>query len=208
MARRGKFTTNSPNRQKNLKRDASGSYINQYGVRFTEAEKKALESAVTSVNRKRKRQLESMSGLSRKIGGKDTGDIIKTKMVLGDEPEFIIAKRSKSLQRIQTREQYEDYMKNLKKAMSPNYELERMRLYKRNYISAMEKEFGDSEEWKDIKMKIRMMKPEDFVKKVNQDDAMEIKFIYDPQDIQGKLNQIRGALGMRLKDDEIEDIDE
>lgn len=206
MARKRKFAPELPNRQKNLKRDSSGNYINQYGVKFTEKEKKALESAVTSVNRKRKRQLENISGLSRKAGGKDTGDIIKTKMILGDEPEFIIAKRSKSLQRIQSREQYDSYMKNLKKAMSPDYELERMRLYKRNYMEAMEKEFGDPEQWKDIKMKIRMMKPEDFIKKVNQDDSMEIKFVYDPQALQGKLNQIRGALGMKLKDDEIEDI--
>lgn len=206
MAKKRKFAPELPNRQKNLKRDASGGYINQYGVRFTEAEKKALESRVTSVNRKRKRQLENISELSRKAGGKDTGDIIKTKMVFGDEPEFILAKRSKSLQRFQTRAQYDDYMKNLKKAMSPDYELERMRLYKRNYISAMEKEFGDPEEWKDIRMKIRMMKPEDFIKKVNQDDSMEIKFVYDPQGLQGKLNQIRGALGMKLKDDEIDDM--
>lgn len=206
MARKKKFAPSTPNRQKNLKRDAKGAYLNQYGVRFTEAEKKALESKVTSVNRKRKRQLENISGLSRKVGGKDTGDIIKTKMILDDEPEFILAKRSKSLQRFQTRAQFNQYMRNLDKAMSPNYELERKRLYKRNYIKAMEKEFGDPEQWKDIKNKIQRMNPDKFIKLVNSDDSMEIKFVYDPQDAQGRMNQIRGALGMDLVEDEIEDI--
>ena len=203
---RYKELINKSNRQKNLIRDDEGNYINQWGVKFTEAEKKALESSVTSVNRKRKRQLEALSGLSRKAGGKDTGDTIKTKMILGDESEFILAKRSKSLQRFESRKEYTRYMTNLKKAMSADYELERMRLYKRNYMAAMEKEFGDPEQWKDIRMKIRMMKPQDFVKLVNQDDAMEIKFVYDAGELQGRLNQIRGALGINLKDDEIEDI--
>lgn len=206
MAQKKKFVPQTPNRQKNLKRDAKGNYINQYGVKFTEAEKRDLESAVNSVNRKRKRQLENISGLSRKVGGKDTGDIIKTKMILGDESEFILAKRSKSLQRIQTKQQYNDYMRNLKKAMSPNYELERKRLYKRNYISAMEKEFGDPKQWADIKNKIRSMNPDKFIELVNSDDAMEIKFVYDAQELQGRMNQIRGALGIKMVEDEIEDI--
>lgn len=203
-----KWSTPSKGRRKgvpNLKRTPDGGYVNQYGVKFTEKQKKELESLVTRVNRKRNQQLKEASELPRMVAGKDTGETMRVKYALGDEPDFILTKRVKGLQRFQSKEQFNEYKRNLRKALSPSYELERKRLYKRNYIKAMEKEFGDPEEYKDIVNKIRRMNPDEFIRKVNSDESMEISFVYSPIEQQGRLNQIRGALGLSLQDDEIEE---
>ena len=209
MGKKSKWATPSKGRRKgvpNLKRSPDGGYINKHGVKFTEAEKKRLESLVTRVNQKRKKQLEEASNLPRMVGGKDTGETMRVKYALGDEPDFILSKRVKGLQRYERKSDFNRYIKNLETVLNPKYELERKRLYKRNYYKAMVREFGDPEEFKDITNKIRRMNPDKFIKMVNSEESMEISFIYSPPDKQAKLNEIRGALGLPLHEDGYEEI--
>ena len=72
-------------------------------------------------------------------------------------------------------------------------------------MKALENAFGDDA--KDVIMKIRMMKPEDYMRMIEQDETLEISYIYDPTARAGKLNQIRASMGMRLKDESM-DIEE
>lgn len=186
--------------RKNLVRTDTG-YVNQYGVTFTEQEKKALVSAVNSANRKRANMLKAEATLPRKIAGKDTGDTVASLQLMGRESDFILAKKSKSLQRFQTRKDYERYMKNLERVNSRDYLTERVRQYKRNHMKAIENAYGD--EAKDVVMKIRMMKPQDYMRMVQSDEMLEINYIYDPSARSGKLNQLRASLGMKLKEDDL-----
>ena len=71
-------------------------------------------------------------------------------------------------------------------------------------MTALENVFGD--EAKDIMMKIRMMKPKDYMKLIQSDEDLEVSYIYDPSARSGKLNKIRASLGMRLKEEIIEEI--
>lgn len=191
--------------QKNLKKTDTGNVINQYGVEFTQDEKRALENAVNRANRKRSRMLKEAATLPRMVSGRDTGDTIGSLQLMGKESDFILAKRTKSLQRFHTKAQYNAYMKNLQRANSADYITERTRLYKRNHMKALENAFGDDA--KDVIMKIRMMKPEDYMRMIEQDETLEISYIYDPTARAGKLNQIRASMGMRLKDESM-DIEE
>ena len=52
-------------------------------------------------------------------------------------------------------------------------------------------------------MKIRMMKPNDYMRMVASNEEMEISYIYDLQQLEGKLNQIRASLHMKLKEEPI-----
>ena len=185
--------------EKNLKRTNTGTLINQHGVEFTEAEKKALESAVNTANRKRANMLKQEAILPRVVNGVDTGQKKGQLHLMGLESDFIISRKTKSLQRFKSREDYDRYMKNLERVNSRDYIGERVKLYKRNHMKAIENEFGD--EGKDVLMKIRMMKPEDYMKYVQSDENLEIGFIYDPQQKAGRLNSIRASLGMKLKED-------
>lgn len=185
--------------RKNLKRTDAGMLLNQHGVEFTEAEKKALESAVNSANRKRSKMLKQEATLPRMVNGVDTGQKKGQLHLMGQESDFIIQRKTKSLQRFKTHEEYDRYMKNLERVNSRDYINERLKLYKRNHMKAIQNEFGDDA--KDIVMKIRMMKPDEYMKYVQSDENLEIGFVYSPEQREGRMNAIRASLGMKLKDD-------
>lgn len=188
--------------RKNLTRTDGGNLVNQYNVTFSPVEKRALENAVNTANRKRARMLKEAATLPRMVSGRDTGDTIGSLQLMGKESDFILAKKTKSLQRFRSREQYETYMKTLQRVNSRDYLDERIRMYKRNHMKALENAFGD--EAKDVMMKIRMMKPKDYMQMIQQDESLEISYIYDPTARSGKLNQIRASMGMKLKDESMD----
>lgn len=191
--------------QKNLKK-VDGGLMNQYGVIFTPDEKKALEYAVNTANKKRARMLEQEAKLPRMVAGRDTGDTVGSLQLMGKESDFILQRKTKSLQRFQTKEDYNRYMKNLQRVNQRDYITERVRLYKRNHMKAIENAYG--EEAKDVVMKIRMMKPADYMRLVQSDEMLEISYIYDPSARSGKLNQLRASLGMKLKEEGMDELDE
>ena len=192
--------------RKNLKKTETGNLLNQHGVEFTPEQKRALESAVNRANRTRMKMLEQEGNLPRYSGGKPTGQTVSTLQAMGKESDFIISRKSKSLQRFKSMADYEKYMKNLSIVNSPTYLDDRTRMYKRNHMAALENVFGD--EAKDVIMKIRMMKPEQYRKMIQQDEFLEVSFVYDPIDRRAKLNKIRMSMGMKLKEDDFEGIDE
>ena len=92
-------------------------------------------------------------------------------------------------------EEFEQYMDKQARIQSGEYLEDRTRLYKANYMKAIDNVFGEA--GKGVKMKVRMMKPEKFRELVEtMGDEMEIGYIYDPQARMGKLNKIRSLLGM------------
>ena len=184
--------------KKNLVRLDNGNLRNQYGVEFTPEEKKALESAVNTANRKRMQMLEKEGALPRLKGGKDTGDFVRSLQTMGKESDFILSRKSKSMQRFKSKEDYEIYLDNVRRVSSPEYLEERTRLYKRNHMQALENVFGD--EAKGVIMKIRMMKPEDYRRLLQSDEDMEIGFIYDPSQASARLEQIKASLDVFTND--------
>lgn len=189
--------------RKNLVKLDNGNVRNQYGIEFTPQQKKALESAVNRANRKRVKMLEEEAKLPRIVAGQPTGQTVQQLQLMGKESDFIIARKSKSLQRFKSEKQYEKYMKNLERVLSDDYVDDRVKLYKRNHMAALENVFGDDA--KDVIMKIRMMKPKDYMEMVQSDEMLEVAYIYDPSNREGKLNQIRGSMKMKLKETYIDD---
>lgn len=187
--------------RKNLTKTDTG-YLNQHGVEFTHEDRKKLESQVNRANAKRKRMLEAEGKLPRRVGGKETGGTVKELQLMGKESDFIISRKSKSLQRFKSREDFEKYMEHLSQVNSPDYVDQKTRDYKRNHMKAIENVFGD--EGKDVLMKIRMMKPKDYRELLESDEDLEVSYVYDPSERTGKLNRIRAALGMSLKEEPIE----
>lgn len=177
--------------RKNLTKTPDG-YMNQHGVQFTAEQKKALERAVDRSNYRRKKQQAEVDALN-----PNNAQL----RLMGKESDFIIARQSKSLQRFKTMEDYEKFMDKQARIQSGEYLEDRTRLYKRNYMQALDNVFGDDA--KDIKMKVRMMKPEKFRELVESDELAEIGYIYDPSARAGKLNQIRASFGMKPKEEDL-----
>ena len=179
---------------KNLRR-VDGGYKNQHGVTFTEEQKKALERAVNRSNYRRKK-------MSVEFYGPPTTkrpDPNQLYLMGADHSDFIISRQSKSLQRFKSIEEYEQFMDKQARIQSGEYFRDKARLYKRNFITSLMETYGD--EAKDIAMKIRMMKPEEYMKKVASDEVLEIRFVPSDMLVSGRLNQLRAALGMKLKDE-------
>ncbi len=190
----------------NLKR-VEGGFQNQYGVTFTEEQKKALERAVNRSNYQRKKMLEKEGNLPRTVAGKPTGQKVSQLQLMGKESDFIISRQSKSLQRFKSMADYEAFMDKQARIQSGEYLNDQTRLYKRNHMKALENVFGD--EAKDVIMKIRMMKPEQYRELIQKDEMLEVSYVYDPSARTGKLNQIRASLGMKQKEEDLfSEIDE
>lgn len=197
-----------PAGQKNLTRTSSGMIQNQHGVTFTDDEKKAYQNLVQKVNYRRGKMIKEEATLPRKIAGKDTGDTVASLRLMGKENEFIIAKRSKSMQRFGTREAFDAEIKKLERIVAdPERHVDdQIRLYKRNYIASLRNEFGSAADG--VAMKVRMMKPDEFRKLAEGDELVSIQYNYSNESKQGKLNQIRQALNMKPLDEDYFEDDE
>ena len=190
---------------KNLKR-IDGGYLNQNDVFFSEKEKKALESAVRKSKRKQKELREIFDPLPYKIQGRETGATVGEMRLLGKEADFSIADKTASLQRFKSHEEYDRYMKNLSRVNSKGYIGDRARMYKRNYQTALTDPHSGLglayDDVSDILMKIRTMKPEEYIQRVASNEELEIGYLYDDGNgsIEQKLNSIRSALGLKHRE--------
>lgn len=185
----GQYRGGRQSGRKNLKR-VDGGFQNQHGVVFTQEQKKALERAVNKSNYQRKKMQAEADALN-----PNNAQL----RLMGKESDFILTRQSKSMQRFKSMEDYEKFMDKQARIASGDYLDDMTRLYKRNYMKAVENELED----KGIVMRIRMMKPEDFRKLVEEKgEDMEIAYVYDPSAKLARRNRIRELLGMKLVDDE------
>lgn len=187
--------------KKNLVKTDQGTLLNQHNVEFTKEEKRALERAVNASNYKRKKMLKEEGELPRLTGGKPTGEKVAQLQLMGKESDFILSRQSKSLNQFKSKQEFYDYLDKQARIRSGEYLSDRVKFYKRNHIKALENVFGDDA--KDVMMKIQMMKQKDYMELIQKDEDLEINYIYDPSERAAKLNRIRAALGMKLKEGEI-----
>ena len=185
--------------KKNLKK-VDGGLQNKHGVVFTPEQKKALERAVDRSNYRRKKMLEH------EMRENPEQAQLSDLRTMGKESVYSISRQSKSLQRFKSMEEYEAYMDKQARIQSGEYQLERARHYKKNFIDSLLDTYGD--EAKDIAMKVRMMKPDEYMLKVAGDEVLEISFVPSDRKVTGRLNQLRAHLGMKLKPEWPDEIEE
>ncbi len=173
----------------NMKR-VEGGWMNQHGVVFTDAERKAMQRATRKSNAIVNKQIAEADARS---------EHAKDLRLMGKKSDFIISHQTKKLQDFKSKENFENFMDKQSRIQTGEYLDDRTRLYKRNYMQALDNVFGD--EAKGIKMKIRMMKPEEYRKMVENDEFLEIGYLYDPDALEGKKAQIRKSLGMKPEDE-------
>lgn len=161
-------------RGKNLTVGVDGYVYNQYGVEFTIEEKKRLESLVNTANAKRRRMLRKEEQMQLFTGGEAQG-VGVAESFMGRESDFVIQAKTKSLQRFRTREDYENYVRNLERVNKRDYINVRIEQYRDNYLKALKQEgFDDS-----IINAIAQMKPKDFMKLSQSEEYARFGFVYD-----------------------------
>jgi hypothetical protein len=170
--------------------------VNQFGVEFTEKEKKQLTNLVNSANRKRTRMLKEESQLPLFTAGKYEGKTLgETWTGMGQESDFILAKKSKSLQKFKSKKEYIKYIKNLKRVVDKDYVNKRIERYRENHIKAIRNVFG-RQGAKDIIQKIKGMGIKEYMNAMQSDALIDISYVYDPKDAKIKGDNIRRALKM------------
>lgn len=184
--------------RKNLNR-AGDSFFNEHRVEITVEEKRQLENLVRKVNRKREKQIDEWlekpytpSGVDTGLKNKDRHAFASDRRFIDDD--FILSRRSASLQRFKTREQFDAYIERLEKVTSEGYMEERTAQYQENYITALGNVFGEQSE--DVAEYIRSLSPDEFRELVQKDEIREISFIYDPKRAHEKLEAIRHSYGL------------
>lgn len=182
---------------KNLKR-VDGGFMNQYGVTFTPEQKKALERSVNRSNYQRNKEIKADRAKPHTVAGQVIGDTNQLR-IMGKENEFIVSHQPKTLQKFKSMEDYENFMKKQERIQSGEYALDKARAYKRNFMKSLQDTYGDDA--KDIVNKVRRMNPKKYIELVGSDEVLEIRYAPSDQKTQGRLNEIRQALGMEQKDE-------
>lgn len=178
----------------NLK-SVDGGFMNNQGVFFTLEEKKALESAVNTANRKRARMLDTEGKLPRKYGGKELGETIgESVRTMNHTSDFILAPKSKSLHQFTSKKGYYVYLNNLRRVNDRNYIDVRVMQYKTNFCAGLRNAFGEDAE--PIVETIMGMSNAEYMEKVEGDETLEFGYLYGPDPYYVKLNHIRGAVGL------------
>lgn len=174
--------------------------INDAGLKLTIEERDRFVALQKLAEAKRQETIEAFEPLPRKFEGEEVGGTVGELRTMGREVDFILSPKDKSWQTFKTKDQFDRYMHRLEVVTDPEYLENRARLYKRNFINSLLDVYGPQA--MDIAMKIRMMKPMDYMKAVESDEALEIGFYAPSHDyVPGMLNKLRRALGMKEKDD-------
>lgn len=196
MARNRKRGRTGPN----LKRD-NGTIINQYGVEINEDEARRLRNLVQRVNRKREKMLQQFKDKPLFYGGQRLDESREQLMLMGEEMDIMIRKRSASLQRFKDKRALNQYMRQLERVASADYMEYRTKLYKRNYMEALQNQYGMYPDLlKGVLMKVRMMKPEAFAQLVGMDRLFQIKEHYSLGGTLDRLKAVREKLGLNNPD--------
>lgn len=196
MARNRKRGRTGPN----LKRE-NGTIINQYGVKINEDEARRLKNLVQRVNRKREKMLKQFKDQPLYYGGQRLDESREQLMLMGEEMDIMIRKRSASLQRFKDKRSFNQYIRQLERVAAGDYLSYRAKLYKRNYMEALKNQYGMYPDLlKGVLMKVRMMKPEAFAQLVGMDRLFQIKEHYSLGGALDRLKAVREKLGLSNPD--------
>ena len=185
--------------------------INKYDVKISQDEARRLDLLVRKVNRKRKKMEQTFKDKPLFYGKQRLDENRDQLRLMGEEMDIMIRKRSASLHQFTSKGAFNKYMKSLEKAASTDYIDYRAKLYKRNYMQALKDNYGEYPELlKGALMKVRMMKPSEFIEWVGTDRLGQIKTHYSLAGKVQRLNDLRDRLGLRDRGayEDVEEFDE
>lgn len=167
-----------------LKYDASGNAINKYGVKITAEQQRIIKNLSQTVNRRRDQLIKQEKKRLKEFEESTGYEIPYT------ESLFIMNKKSRSLQRFQSKAEVQKYISELKKKAKPSFVRQATIEYRKNYLKAMEENMGDDlpEEYYN---KIKKMSLEQFRMFVQVEKLETISYFYTEQDRKEKVEKVK-----------------
>lgn len=197
------------NRGSTLKR-SNNLITTKAGFQITEDEYREMRNLVKRVNRKRDKMIKDIADKPLFYGLRKLDEDRNQLRLMGEEDEITIRKRSSSMQQFKTKKEFDFFVRNLRKADSTDYVDYRVKLYKRNYMTALKNRYPDHPDLVNgILMKVRTMKPEKFAEFLTEDRLAQIKIHYSTDNRIQTLVSLREKLGLFIpqKYQDIEDFD-
>ena len=182
-----------------------GFIINQYGVKITNEEARALRNIVARVNYKAKKMEKQFEGVPVYVGTKQLDANREQLKMMGEEMDILIRKRSASLNQFRSKKALESFMERTQKVAELDYIEYRAKLYKKNLMKKIREEYGVFPDLvKGVLMRIQMTKPKDLIQLVGVNKAMEIKFHYQIGKRLERLMDLRDSLGLKSNMDDFD----
>ena len=185
-----------------------GYIMNEHRVVFTIEEKKALENAVTKANYRRNKQIAQFKKSPHNIGDRQISTDKGQLYVMGKDPDMIITKKTKSLQRFKTKDSFNKYLDYLNKVNSDEYLYYRTKLYQSNYILAVKSRIDDARYAEPIVAAIERISPEAFYEMSMSNEVVEIDYVYTAESIKKLIMQLNDAFHAGIPQSMIDQIDE
>lgn len=180
------------NRGKNLKKVGYGSVENQWGVRITKKEQKEIKSLVAKANRTREKMLKFQDNLEMRHAGKlkgvKYGDIYEG---LRPPSDFIIQKKSASLQVFRTKKGLQGYIKHLKKVTSDKYIKNTVKQLRASHIKAIQNTLGSQP---DLVKMIKNLSVEQYYELYLTDDCFTVQYVYDLDELDTRVKNIKNSI--------------
>jgi hypothetical protein len=187
--------------------DENGKMVNMFGVEFSEAEKKRLESLVNSSNRGIRNKERKDAITLHKVAGVATGETVKQfkdrikNTVVPREKPFAEVTKSKSLHQFKTRESYESYIRNLERVTDRGFRTRKTNIYKDNYVESLKQAYGDNDRTQKIIKEVYKMSNKKFNSLSREDEVISINFNYTSEANSENLSKIETVFNVIPDDD-------
>lgn len=159
--------------QRFLRRGAEAPLLTEKGVRTTEWQRREMAIQVATINRARTRERKA-AGLSFFKGNMNLSknwDLIPKKFDINTiGPKF-----------------WDKYVANIENQVRANYNSEKMEQYKKNYLKALEENYGGFEGYDRLRNMIEALPPEFFYRQYYDDPILQLDFLYDPSQSEAVL---------------------
>lgn len=157
-----------------MRKGAEKTIVTKEGIKTTQYEKRELQIKVQQINKRRKQELKLLNPSIEKGN-------------LHTVQELNLAPQKFNLDRLRKAD-WEGFKRRIDKQSRSSYYAEKYERYKENYMKGIENVFGIAGE--PILELVRKMTGEQLTEAFYNDVVLEIDFIYDPIDLQAKIDAI------------------
>lgn len=159
-----------------LRPGAEAPYASATGIHTTNWERREIGIKIGIINRRRARELK-------------LANVSTFKGTMGSIQENNLRPKKYDINKIKATD-WEKFVESVEKQASPNYNRERLELYKENYKNAIFNTFGNDDKAQELLNLIDSLSPEFLFNQYYDDPLLEIGFIYDPLESSLILNTV------------------
>ena len=169
------------------KRNAEKLITNEEGFTRTSWEIREVAIAIRNINIRRAKELNKVKNYDVTSRGVKQG---YNREYLPNERLDELSPKSNRTNKIKNKAEWDKFVETVEKQMFDNYSNDKKELYKANYLKALKKEFVGIPNLNEYIKLLEKVSPDVYMKAYYSDQEGEIRFIYDPLELQCHFNAL------------------